>query len=165
LADIAVSASTNKGACHLVERGVLQIGNIALQRKVVLASEKAGYKVPMPDGLLDNNIMDIKGVEGFSAGNIKNKFSSASRQGADTIVLYYPDESVFSIEFLKEGYKKYMNETNTPHNIKDYIISSRVNCTNTAKKRAAINRRSQDTVRQNELNPTDLPAKLQLISI
>jgi hypothetical protein len=72
--------------------------------------------------------MDIKGVEGFSAKNIYRKFMDASGQGANTIVLYYHDESVFSVDFLDRGYNDYINEKKIAKNIKSvyYIVKNKL---------------------------------------
>jgi len=67
-------------------------------RSVVLWSEKRGIGISMPEGLLDGKKFDIKGIEGVGKRNIINKISDAGSQGAEAIVLYYYDVSMFNLQ-------------------------------------------------------------------
>jgi hypothetical protein len=58
-------------------------------RSVVLKSEQLGENEKTPEGLLDGNIFDIKGIEGAGKNTIRHKFAEASSQGCKTIVLYF----------------------------------------------------------------------------
>ena len=76
--------------------------------KVILASEHAETGIKTPDGFLDDIKMDIKGVEGTGKWTIKNKFLSAGKQGVETIILYFHDKGMYSLEKVKEGWFYYL---------------------------------------------------------
>ena len=90
--------------------------------KVILESEVAPEGVSVADGFLNDIKFDIKGVEKMGEYTIKNKFIKARRQEANTIVLYYHNESVFSMELLEAGYIDYIMQTRR---------DNQVNCINT----------------------------------
>jgi hypothetical protein len=62
--------------------------------EVVLGSEISGWKIKIPDGLLNGISFDIKGIEGKGNRIIKAKISDASKQGAEAIVLYFHDKTL-----------------------------------------------------------------------
>ena len=53
---------------------------------VELGSEKQGYGIKTPDGLLNGVKFDIKGIEGNSRRIIKDAISKSSRQGVEIVV-------------------------------------------------------------------------------
>ena len=75
---------------------------------IILESEKKGYEVKTPDGLLNGMLFDIKGIEGSSRRAIKDAISKASGQGATIAVLYFHDKSIYNIDIVKNGYVKYL---------------------------------------------------------
>ena len=100
-------------------------------QKVILESERAPEGVKTPDGSLNNIKFDIKGVEGTKKKTITRKFLSANKQNADIIVLYYHNESVFSVNRLRNGYADYLEEmrlNNIQNNIRNiyYIIGNKL---------------------------------------
>jgi hypothetical protein len=78
---------------------------------VVLKSEISEYKTKIPDGLLNDVLFDIKGIEGKSNRTVKDKILEASKQGAETVVLYFHDENMFDIDFVREGCRKYFTNS------------------------------------------------------
>jgi hypothetical protein len=52
--------------------------------------------------------LEIKGIEGNSDRVIKDAISKASGQGAEIIVLYFHDKSMYNIDIVKKGYQKYL---------------------------------------------------------
>jgi len=80
-------------------------------RNVVLESEHNIDGVKTPDGLLDWKKFDIKGIEGTGKRNIEYKIYEGSNQGAETVVLYFHSESVFSMHRIIEGYDAYMRNS------------------------------------------------------
>lgn len=76
--------------------------------KVILASEHGETGVKTPDGFLDDIKMDIKGVEGTGKWTIKNKFLSAGKQEVETVILYFHDKDMYSLERVKEGWFYYL---------------------------------------------------------
>jgi hypothetical protein len=95
--------------------------------KAILESEKAGYKIKTPEGFLNDKIFDIKAIESDGKYTVRNKFLSANKQKVETVVLYYHETSVFSIQKLKEGYGQYINMAKAD-NIKTiyYIIENKL---------------------------------------
>jgi hypothetical protein len=78
---------------------------------VVLLSEKQEYRVKTPDGLLNGILFDIKGIEGYSRRVIKDAISKSSKQGVETVVLYFHDKSEFDMDFVRENYEKYLTNS------------------------------------------------------
>jgi len=78
---------------------------------VVLGSEKPEFEKRRIDGLLNNVPFDIKGVEGKSKRIIKDKIADASNQGAKTVVLYFHKKDMFDIDFVRDGYEKYLSNS------------------------------------------------------
>jgi hypothetical protein len=79
--------------------------------EVVLISEISDRGIKTPDGLLNGVLFDIKGVEGQSGRIIKDKISEASKQGAEIVVLYFHDTNMFDDDFVREGYEKYLTNS------------------------------------------------------
>ncbi len=78
--------------------------------KVMLASEHAANGVKTPDGFIDGILMDIKAVESVGKYTLKNKFASAGSQKVDTIVLYFHDKEMHSVEAVNSGWQQYLNK-------------------------------------------------------
>gem|GEM_PF-1819376 len=88
---------------------------------VELWSEAPGED-KIPDGLLNGVRFDIKGVEGIGDRIIKSKISEASKQGAETVVLYYHDRNFFSKEQVKDGYHFYLRNSKSKRISRLYYI-------------------------------------------
>ena len=89
---------------------------------VVLHSEKSEYETKISDGLLNNILFDIKGIEGKSSRIVKDKIMEASRQGAEIVVLYYHDSNMFDIDFVRAGYEKYLTNSKNKRIKKVYCV-------------------------------------------
>jgi hypothetical protein len=76
-------------------------------RKLILESELAPDGIKTPDGSMDDAVCDIKSIEGTGKNNIKNKFSEANSQGAETVILFFTGEKYFSVDRIKKGYGMY----------------------------------------------------------
>jgi hypothetical protein len=77
-------------------------------KSVILQSENKGIKTA--DGLLDGKIFDVKGVETEST-KIVRKISGASKQGAESLVLYYHSSDNFSLQEIKNAYSAYIRNS------------------------------------------------------
>ena len=74
----------------------------SLGHRIVLESElSSGPK--KCDGLLDDIPMDIKAVEGSGTWTICSKLRNAAKQNAKCVVLFFPEEELFSPLRLSEG--------------------------------------------------------------
>ena len=89
---------------------------------VILESEISEDGIKTPDGLLNDALFDIKGIEGKSKRIIKDKISEASKQGVEIAVLYFHDESMFNVDFVREGYDKYLINSKSKRVKKVYCI-------------------------------------------
>ena len=70
---------------------------------VLLESEyPKGKGVKVFDATIDGVAAEIKTVEQNGRWSIRTKIHSAIRQGAELLVLYYPDSSLFSEEKIRE---------------------------------------------------------------
>lgn len=81
-----------------------------LRRKgysIILESERAASGVKTPDGTLNGSVMDIKAVKSAGRWAIKDKLHKATKQGVSILILYYPNEQLFSWERMKDGWNKY----------------------------------------------------------
>jgi hypothetical protein len=76
--------------------------------RVALDSEISERGIKTADGLLNGVLFDVKGIEGKSSRIVKDKISEASKQGAEVVVLYYHDKNMFDIDFVRDGYEKYL---------------------------------------------------------
>ena len=82
--------------------------------RVELFSEKKDENNPRnkkPDGLLNGWIFDIKGIEGIGNENILKDMKDASKKGAESIVLYFHDDSMFSESQIRESYRTYLRNS------------------------------------------------------
>ena len=91
-------------------------------KRVVLESEISEDYVKTPDGLLNEVKFDIKGIEGDGNRVIKNAISKASKQGAEITVLYFHDKNMFDIDFVREGYKEYIEISKSKRIKKVYCV-------------------------------------------
>jgi hypothetical protein len=80
-------------------------------KSVVFASEKSISGQKTPEGILEGKIFDIKGVEGVGKRNIEYKLFEASRQGVETVVLYYYDKNIFDKQCILNSYNSYLRNS------------------------------------------------------
>ncbi|MDR3188337.1 MAG: hypothetical protein LBT94_04025 [Prevotellaceae bacterium] len=96
-------------------------------RSVVLQSEQLEENEKTPEGLLDGNIFDIKGVEGRGKTAIKHKLAEASLQGCKTIVLYFHENNTFLLQRIIDGYNHYLRNSNSKRiNTVYYIVDGKL---------------------------------------
>ena len=75
--------------------------------RVLLESERSREKVKKNDGLLNDLPMDIKTIESNGIWSIATKLSEAEKQGAEVVVLYFPEQSLYSNTRVLDGIEKY----------------------------------------------------------
>ena len=93
--------------------------------RVVLGSEKTGYKKKVADGILNEKKFDIKGVEGTGENNIINDIKDVNKKGVESIVLYYHKRNLFDEKRLKEGYNSYLRNSKSKRIQNVYYIVDR----------------------------------------
>lgn len=76
---------------------------------IVLVQESDRVGVKQYDGLLDGIPCEIKSVERVGRWTIRTKIANAIRQGAQTVVLFFPAASLFSEQRVKDGWKDCMS--------------------------------------------------------
>ena len=94
-------------------------------RSIILESEHDIDGVSTPDGLLDWKKFEIKGIEGIGKRNIEYKIYEASGQGAETVVLYFHKEEVFSMQRIIDGYNAYIRNSKSKKVTTLYYILGR----------------------------------------
>ena len=96
--------------------------------RVVLGSEKQrGNKnwEKIPDGLLNDKLFDIKGVEGMGKENILKDIKDASKKGCETVVLYYHETRLFDEKQIRDNYQTYMRNSKSKRVQQVYYIVDR----------------------------------------
>ena len=98
---------------------------------VILASDyPKGDGVKICDATLDGYSAEIKAVEGGGRWAICSKLVQAIKQGADWVILRFPDKAGFSRERIEEGLSLYLNECEKKgHKPKSICISALVEIT------------------------------------
>lgn len=76
-------------------------------RSIILQSEKKDVCMKQCDGLLDWVRCEIKAVEGSGRWAIRTKIYDAAMQGAQHVILLYPNKNLFNFERIKEGWYMY----------------------------------------------------------
>lgn len=74
---------------------------------IVFEGEKGPSGERFADGYLNGLKTDIKTVEGTGKNNIKNKLNEAMSQGAESVVLYFPKNELFSLDRIYDGLNKF----------------------------------------------------------
>lgn len=97
-------------------RGQYELDVVDILRKqghrIVLESERPETGIKHTDGYLDDTSMDIKAVESSGRWSIRTKLYEAGKQGAECIVLYFPDKSLYSEERLAFGWETFVSDPN-----------------------------------------------------
>lgn len=98
--------SKQKGLFGL-RQGDYELNVLEILRKqghrVILGSESNTPGVKSFDGFIDDIPMEIKAIEGCGIWSISTKLRSADKQHAQCVVLYFPDETLYSLDRIKEG--------------------------------------------------------------
>ncbi|MDR0732835.1 MAG: hypothetical protein LBF08_02055 [Dysgonamonadaceae bacterium] len=92
---------------------------------VVLNSEKAKSGNSTPDGLLNDILFEIKGIEGKGSKLIRNKLSKASSQGAEAVVFYFHDKNMFDVNFVRGSYEKYLTNSKSKKVRRVYCVAGK----------------------------------------
>lgn len=91
---------------------------------VVLESERAAMGVKTPDGFVNGSVMDIKAVESVGRWTIKDKFRAATKQGVETLILFYYRKELYSLERILDGWKKFLRDGSArkyPNSVKQVL--------------------------------------------
>ena len=90
-----------------LHQGDYEIAALHVLRKyghrVVLGAEMNTPGIKSFDGFLDDVPMEIKAIEGRGIWAISTKLRQAEKQNAQCVVLYFPDESLYSPNRIREG--------------------------------------------------------------
>ena len=94
-------------------RGDYEIRVVSVLRtngfRVLLESEESPFYTKNNDGLLNDSPMDIKTIESTGVWSISTKLRESEKQGANVVVLYFPDPTLYSNERVLDGISKYEN--------------------------------------------------------
>lgn len=71
--------------------------------RVILGAESNTPGIKTFDGFLDDTPMEIKSVEGDGTWSISTKLRNADKQHAKCVVLYFPNEKLYSPLRISEG--------------------------------------------------------------
>ena len=77
--------------------------------RVLLVSEESPNYSKTCDGFLNDMPMDIKTVESNGAWSISSKLREAEKQGAEVVVIYFPEREMYSKNRVLDGIGKYEN--------------------------------------------------------
>ena len=91
---------------------------------IILLNESPNVGKKQYDGLLNGKPCEIKAVEQIARWTIRTKISNAIRQGAETVVLYFPDKSLFSGLRVQDGWKDVISYTKST----EYVPEIKVLC-------------------------------------
>ena len=92
---------------------------------VIFGSEVSEYKIKAPDGILNGKKFDIKSIEGVGKNNIINNMKDANKKRAESIVLYYHDNSLFDECQLRNSYESYFRNSKSKRIKEVYYIVDR----------------------------------------
>ena len=76
--------------------------------RITLESEISKQKIRICDGYLDDVPMEIKAVEGDGIWTICTKLLQAEKQHAYSVVLFFPENELYSEERVIDGLGKYL---------------------------------------------------------
>ena len=96
-----------------IRRGDYELIVVDVLRKagyrIILESERTIQKTKQCDGLLDDIPMEIKSVEGLGTWTIRTKLIAAMKQHAECIVLFFPEETLYSAFRIREGIRLFLS--------------------------------------------------------
>ena len=93
---------------------------------IILESEKGDVGVKNIDGFYNGMKADIKAIEGSGKNTIKRKFQEAQAQGAEAVILYFPDKELFSIDRLNNGLAMFSGNSNYKFKEIVFIVDGKV---------------------------------------
>ena len=104
-----------------MRRGSYELKAVEVFRRyghsIILLQESAEVGKKQYDGLLDGVPCEIKSIEQLGRWTIRTKIGNAIKQGASTIVLYFPAADLFSQQRVQDGWKDYLNYSNPTESI------------------------------------------------
>ena len=104
----------NKGAFGYsrgeYERNVVRILRESGYRIILLPEFDNTLNVKQCDGLLNNSPLEIKTIERFGLWSIRTKIQYAVKQGAEILVLNFPERSLYQSERIAEGWRLFRND-------------------------------------------------------
>ena len=106
-----------------VKRGCYELKAIEAFRRtgysIILLNESTEAGKKQYDGLLDGVPCEIKSVEHMSRWTIRTKIGHAIKQGASIVIMYFPDANLFSQQRVQNGWKDYLDYTNSTNSVTD----------------------------------------------
>ena len=83
---------------------------------IILESElPKGENIKISDAILDYQEAEIKAIEGLGRRAIQTKIFQSVRQGANCLVLVFPERSLFSHERVIKGWQDYLENKSDTH--------------------------------------------------
>ncbi|MBR5034501.1 MAG: hypothetical protein IKX71_04265 [Bacteroidales bacterium] len=121
------TASGGLGAIHKEHhldknKGVLGYRRGEYERNVVRILRESGYRiillpeydntlnVKQCDGILNHSPAEIKTIEGLGLWAIRTKIQYAVKQGAEVLILYFPERSLYSPDRITEGWRLFSTD-------------------------------------------------------
>lgn len=93
---------------------------------IILESEKGKIGQKFSDGYLNGLRADIKAVEGSGKNTIKRKFQEAQSQEAESVILYFPDNKLFSEDRINSGFAKFNGQSDYHFKEIIYIVNGKI---------------------------------------
>ncbi|MBQ9400446.1 MAG: hypothetical protein IJU27_07395 [Bacteroidales bacterium] len=99
-----------------IRRGDYELAVVDVLRKsghrVVLESERSIQNRKVCDGYLDDVPTEIKAVEGTGTWSISTKLRDAVKQHAQSVILFFPKEDLYSEIRVKDGLRLFLSGAN-----------------------------------------------------
>ena len=103
------------------QRGIGGVSRGDYERNVVVVLRKSGHSIVLEeetnipgvksfDGYLDDEPMEIKAIEGRGTWTISSKLLNSVKQRAKRVILYFPQEDLYSADRVREGIR--LSESN-----------------------------------------------------
>lgn len=99
-----------------IKRGDYEMHVVDVLRKkgasIILLSEQDSEitSIKHCDALLNNHYAEIKTIESNGRWSVRTKIRTGAKQGANTIILYYPDSKLLNIEAIQEGWSLFESD-------------------------------------------------------
>ncbi|PXV61177.1 hypothetical protein CLV62_12510 [Dysgonomonas alginatilytica] len=93
---------------------------------IILENEKGEPGKKFSDGYLNGVKTDIKAVEGSGKNTIKRKFQEAQSQEAESVILYFPDKELFSMERISKGLAMFKGQSDYQFKEIVFIVDGKV---------------------------------------
>lgn len=93
---------------------------------MILDNEKGEPGQKFSDGYLNGLKADIKTIEGSGKNTIKRKFQEAQSQEAESVILYFPDDNLFSIDRINSGFAMFTGQSEYQFKEVIYIVNGKI---------------------------------------